>query len=347
MTRYVIVGAGAVGVTLAAELHRSGAEVLLVARGGQLAALREGRLRFVRPSGTTTLQIPYAAGPEEVRLTEGDVLVLAVKSQDTERTVGDWAWRPVALADGGQGLAATALPLVTLQNGLDSERIALRRFAQVLGATIWVPAVYVEDGVVVNPAAPLPAALWIGRYPHGDDHPALGPLAEDLRAASFAVQVVPDITAWKTAKLLGNTVNVLDALYPPSPLRDRAAGLLAEEARSVFADAGLPVVDHGERSTLDLAGFTVQELPGYPRFGASTWQSLVRSGSLEADFLNGEVVLQARLAGRTAPANAAVLERIQRAVQEGTPAGSLDDADLAATLPELRAAVPVPAGNNH
>jgi 2-dehydropantoate 2-reductase len=335
MTRYVIVGAGAVGVTLAAELHRSGADVLLVARGGQLAALREGRLCFVRPSGTTTLDVPYATGPEDVRLAEGDVLVLAVKSQDTERTVADWAWRPVALADGGEGVAATALPVVTLQNGLDSERVALRRFDQVLGATVWVPAAFVEPGVVLNPAAPLPAALWIGCYPHGDDHPALVPLAEDLRAASFAVQIVPDITAWKTAKLLGNTVNALDALYPRTPLRDAAAKLLADEARAVFADVGLPVADHAERSTLDLTGFVIHDVPGHPYAGASTWQSLARSGSLEADFLNGEVVLLARLAGRAAPANAAVLDRIQRAAQAGTTPGSLDDADLAATLPGL------------
>ncbi|WP_328462215.1 ketopantoate reductase family protein [Streptomyces sp. NBC_00448] len=49
--RYVVIGAGAVGVTLAAGLHRTGADVLLVARGRQLAALRSGRLRLVRPDG--------------------------------------------------------------------------------------------------------------------------------------------------------------------------------------------------------------------------------------------------------------------------------------------------------
>ena len=41
-TRYVVLGAVAVGATIAAELHRAGVDTLLVARGAQLAALRAG-----------------------------------------------------------------------------------------------------------------------------------------------------------------------------------------------------------------------------------------------------------------------------------------------------------------
>lgn len=332
MTRYVIVGAGAVGVTLAEALHRTGSDVLLVARGRQLAALRDKRLRLVRPGATTTVRLPYAASTDEVALTEDDALVLAVKAQDTEQTVADWAWRPVSTADGGVASAAEVLPVVVLQNGLDSERTALRRFADVIGAALWVPAVYVEDGVVVSPADPVAAALWIGRYPQGSDHPLLDRLAADLGRADIAVQVVPDIVGWKTAKLLGNTFNALQALYRPSELRDSVAAMLADEARAVFGAAGLPVVDHAERSTLDLSGFVIQDIPGHA-LGSSTWQSLQRAGSLEVDQLNGEIVLLARLAGRTAPVNAAVVGRLRRAEREGTPAGSLGDDDLAATVP--------------
>ena len=54
MSRYVIVGAGAVGATLAAELHLAGRDVVLVARGDQLAALRVGGLRYLRPDGRST-----------------------------------------------------------------------------------------------------------------------------------------------------------------------------------------------------------------------------------------------------------------------------------------------------
>lgn len=39
-------------------------------------------------------------------------------------------------------------------------------------------------------------------------------------------------------------------------------------------------------------------------------QSLTRAAPVETDFLNGEIVLAARLLGRAAPANAAVAGRV-------------------------------------
>jgi thiosulfate/3-mercaptopyruvate sulfurtransferase len=342
-TRYVVIGAGAVGVVLAEGLHRGGADVLLVARGGQLAALRAGRLRLLRPDGPVEVAVPYAAGPQEVELTGRDVLVLAVKTQDAEQALAEWAWRPVRRGDGRTAPAARVLPVVTLQNGLEAERAALRRFATVLAASIRVPAVYVEDGVVLSPAVPFPAALWIGRHPSGADHPALDRLAADLRAGSFAVQVTAGITGWKAAKLVGNVRNVLGALYRPSALRDHVGELLADEARSVLTAAGLAPVDEQADSTLDLSRLVIGDIPGHPYPGNSTWQSLARAGSLEADFLGGEIVLQARLTGRAAPLNQALLERLRRAAGEGTAPGSLGDADLAASVPGLRPPVLVDA----
>jgi thiosulfate/3-mercaptopyruvate sulfurtransferase len=339
MSRYVIVGAGAVGASLAAELHTAGSEALLIARGAHLTALRADGLRYVRPDGETQLPIPVAAGPAEVELRDDDILVLATKSQDTETAVRDWAWRPVKRADGSTGLAATDVPVITLQNGLDNERVAARRFAQVLGAVIWIPASYLTPGEVVSPGSPTPAVIWLGAYPQGA-HPRAEAIAAELRAAGLAVQVVDDITRWKAAKLLGNLVNALDALYAPGPLRDAALAALQTEARTVFAAAGIDPADVAAETTIDVSGFRIVDIPGRERGGSSTWQSLARAGSPETDFLNGEVALLARLAGVEAPLNAAVQARIHRAVAASTPAGSLDDADLAALLPSVSAAAP-------
>jgi thiosulfate/3-mercaptopyruvate sulfurtransferase len=330
MTRYVIIGAGAVGGTFAAELHRAGIETLLVARGAHLAALREHGLRYVRPDGVTSLRLPVAGGPAEAELREGDVLLFATKTQDTAAAMRDWAGQPVKRADGRTGLAATDLTVVTAQNGLDNERSALRHFRRVVGAVVWIPAGHLEPGEVVSPGTPAPGIVWIGAYPSGD---GAGPVAADLRRAGFTAQEVRDIQRWKAGKLLGNLGNALDALYRPSPLRDRAAELLRDEGRRVLAD--LEPADLRTESTVDLTTMTVAPIPGHERGGSSTWQSLARSAPPETDYLNGEVVLRARLRGGDAPANDAVRNRVLRAVAERTAAGSLGDDDLRDTLPAL------------
>ncbi|GAA3858923.1 2-dehydropantoate 2-reductase N-terminal domain-containing protein [Saccharothrix violaceirubra] len=324
MTRYVIIGAGAVGATTAAELHLAGREVVLVARGAHLEALRAEGLRYVRPDGTTTLRLPVVGGPGELELRTDDVLVLATKTQDADTALSAWAWQPV-----GKGVAATELPVFTLQNGLDSERGALRRFETVFASVVWSPASHVVPGEVVSPAAPAVGVFWTGKYPSGAD-PRLDAIAADLVAAHHTVHVVPDVVAFKAGKLVSILPNALDALYPATPLRDRAAELLRQEAREVFAAAGIAVAD-----LEPVAEFVIHDIPGHERGGSSTWQSLVRGVTVESEFLNGEIVLLARLHGREAPANAAVQARIARAAADRLPARSLDDDDLRATIPGL------------
>ena len=89
--RYVVVGAGAVGATLAAELHRAGREVVLVARGEHLAVLRRQGLRYRTPTEDVLVPLPAIGDPEEVGLGPADVLVLATKTQDVEAAVARWA----------------------------------------------------------------------------------------------------------------------------------------------------------------------------------------------------------------------------------------------------------------
>jgi thiosulfate/3-mercaptopyruvate sulfurtransferase len=336
MTRYVIIGAGAVGATIAAELHTAGREVVLTARGRNLEALRDNGLRYARPDGELRVDVPVAAGPAEVELRSDDVLLLATKSQDTEEVLRAWAWQPVKTTTGALRSAASELPVVVLQNELDNERAALRRFASVIGAVVWLPASHVTPGEVVSPGAPSTGAFWLGAYPRGD-HDRLAEIAADLTAAKFLTTVVPDIQRWKAGKLLGNLANALDALYRPSELRTVAARAARAEATVVLRAAGLPFTDLDRARLPGLAeAVVIHQVPGHERGGSSTWQSLARAASPETDYLNGEVVLQARLLGRTAPYNAALAERVQRAFAEGTAPGTFDDADLTATLPGLR-----------
>ncbi len=334
MSRYIVVGAGAVGVTLAAELRRAGVAVVLIARGAQLRAAQAGEITYVSPEGTRLLAVTVHDGPGELTLTEEDVIVVATKAQDVAGVVARWSREPVTLPDGTVVESGEVLPLVTTQNGLEAERLALRHFRTVIGGVLAVPAHFVEPGVIVAPGAPAVGLVWLGAYP--DRGLAVTErVADDLRAANFEVRAVPDISRYKNGKLVLSSTFVLDALYAPSPLRDRAAAVLRDEAHAVLAAAGLPLVDLGG----EIAGSARQAMPqpieGHAYGGTSTWQSLSRAGSLETDFLNGEVILQARLSGRRAPAHEAVTSRIYAAQRDRIPARSLDDDDLRRTLPQL------------
>ena len=98
--RYIIIGAGAVGGTIGECLFQGGHEVVLVARGAHLDALRRYGLRLATPLGTEVLSIPAVSGPAELELRHDDVLILTTKTQDAEALLAEWAWQPVPAPDG-------------------------------------------------------------------------------------------------------------------------------------------------------------------------------------------------------------------------------------------------------
>jgi thiosulfate/3-mercaptopyruvate sulfurtransferase len=328
MTRYVIIGAGAIGGCVAAQLHLADIPVVMVARGAHAEQLRAGGLRYLRPDGDHLLDIPVVGGPREIRLRRGDVLVLATKSQHTEQVLQEWSWQST---DTGQS-AAESLPILILQNALDNERSALRRFRSVLGAAVWLPADHLVPGEVIAQGLPKAGILWLGRYPSGSG-PDARSCAEDLRRAGFAVQVVEDLPRWKAAKLLNNTANAIDALYQPGPRADALAARVRAEAREVFAAAGVSVADWATESDEDLTQAKAAPVAGRSRVGGSTMQSLHRgTGSIEVDFLNGEITLLGRLHGVPTPLNEALQAQAARVVEQGGPPRSADIAVLEALL---------------
>ncbi|MGH3206525.1 MAG: ketopantoate reductase C-terminal domain-containing protein, partial [Trebonia sp.] len=70
---------------------------------------------------------------------------------------------------------------------------------------------------------------------------------------------------------------------------------------------------------------------GAPRGGGSSWQSLTRgTGSIEADFLNGEIVLLGRENSVPTPVNEALQRLANRAAADRLPPGSLSPGEIAA-----------------
>jgi 2-dehydropantoate 2-reductase len=319
--RYIIIGAGAVGGTIGGRLSESGHEVVLVARGPHLDALRTHGLRLATPAGTSTLRIPSVGQPDELELRRGDVLVVAVKTQDAAAAHAEWAWRPVR----GGTVAAESLPVVCAQNGVAGERFALRRFRQVYGMCVWLPAAHLEPGTVEAQGAPMAGMLQIGRYPSGIDATA-AQIGEDLAKSNFLAPVSADVMRWKYGKLLANLGNAIEAVCGHSAgdgaaeLRRRAAA----EGAAVLEAAGIAYASAGESAEMRGDRVQIQPVNGSPRGGGSSWQSLARgTGSIEADFLNGEIVLLGRKHGVPVPVNEVLQRLANQAARERKAPGSV------------------------
>ncbi|MGW1744118.1 ketopantoate reductase family protein [Streptomyces sp. NPDC002092] len=339
--RYIIIGAGAVGGSIGGRLAGAGHEVVLVARGAHHAALREGGLRLKVPDGEYTHRLPTVEGPGELgELRAEDVLVLAVKTQDTVTALQAWGLAPVA----GGGTAAERLPLFCAQNGVEGQRLALRVFRKVYGVCVWLPSTFVEPGVVSAPCAPLTGILHLGRHPHGIDE-TLRLVAADLEKSRFEAPVVPDVARWQYAKLLSNLGNALEAVA--GPISDDEAVTLYKRVRAegeaVLDAAGIAYASAEEQKAARGHKVDLVPLDGAPRGGGSSWQSLTRgTGTIEADHLNGEIALLGRLHGVPTPLNELLQRLANTFARERRAPGSMPVEDLVRLADEAVAFVQEP-----
>ncbi len=321
--RFVVYGAGAVGGVVGGRLAQAGHDVVLIARGDHHDAIRDEGLRLVTADAEPiTLSIPVVSHPAGVDFRDDDVVLLSMKSQHTGKALS--------------ALSATAPPsisVVCVQNGVANEPAALRLFADVYGVCVVLPALHLEPGVVEASAAPVTGILDVGAFPSG-----VGPRAEKI-AASFAsatFESTPrgDIMRWKYGKLLNNLGNAVDALCGPDPEAQVVHRRAWQEGAGVLAAAGIDAVSPEEDAARRGEGFQWNSNAARSRPGASSWQSLARgTGSIEADYLNGEIVLLGRIHGVPTPVNLLLQQLAGTAAREGRRPGTLPLAELIQMLP--------------
>jgi 2-dehydropantoate 2-reductase len=316
--RFVVYGAGAIGGVVGGRLAQHGHDVLLIARGDHHDAIRDGGLRLTTPDQeTVTLSIPVVSHPAAIDFDDDDVVLLAMKSQDTGTALS--------------ALAATAperIAVVSVQNGVANEPAALRRFEAVYGVCVVLPALHLQPGVVEAHAAPLTGILDVGRFPCGIDRRSEA-IASAFRASTFESVARPDIMRWKYGKLLNNLGNAIDALCGPDPEARPLQRRAREEGVECLAAAGIDAVTPEEDADRRGDHFQWGGSAARSRPGSSSWQSLARgAGSIEADYLNGEIVLLGRMHGVPTPVNRLLQQTAARAAREGWRPGKFRVAEL-------------------
>ncbi len=315
--RYVVYGAGSIGGVIAARLAQAGSDVVVIARGPHLEAIRANGLRFASPSEERTIPLHAVGQPAEIDWTPNDVVLMCMKTQDALP-----AQNALRAAAGG------AVPVFCCQNGVANERMALRRFERVYAVLVMLPAAHLEPGSVVAQSKAAPGILDIGCYPDSVDD-LCRRVVVDLEAASFSAHADPSVMRFKYAKLLRNLGNALQATCRAGDEGLEIIRRAREEGTRCFEAASIDWASDEEYTARRADLIQPAPVKGWMRGGGSSWQSLARrAGSIEADYLNGEIALLGRLHGVATPVNAALQEVANELARAGDPPESLSLTDL-------------------
>lgn len=324
MADVAVIGAGAVGGSIGALLHRAGHSVTLTARGDQLDAIRAHGLRITGALGSFTAEVEV----REKLVRRPQIALVAVKTQDLAQ----------ALRANRDYL--TDVPVVTLQNGVRADDIVADLLPEehIVSAVVLLAATYLTAGTV---SIQSPGALVIGHaFERVND---LVPVVEPVLRSALETVSTDNVRGAHWLKLLLNLNNALPAatgmpleeIYADARLR-RLGVLLIREGAGVIRQKGISLAPLPGVPLLLVRLVTMLPLSPAGRLAAarirragtsadsaealigSTLQSLRRGKPTEIDYLNGEVVRLGGETGTAVPLNEAIVRIVHDIEENGT-----------------------------
>ncbi|MEO6942016.1 MAG: 2-dehydropantoate 2-reductase [Terrimesophilobacter sp.] len=307
--RVAVIGAGAVGGTIAALLDRAGHDVEVTARGAHLDAIRSSGLRLTGEWGDHTARIDA-----NLMLTKApELAIVTTKALDAATALRD-------NADWVRGV-----PVVVIQNGIKSISTArdVLPHTDIVGGLALFAASYVAPGHV---AVTTTGSTYLGNAENGLDVD----YAASVLTAVMPVRITHNFAGAQWTKLVVNQINALPTITgtnAQATIADRRLRLVLtrsmQEAVTVALGAGIhfeklqglsdKLLRLFRRLPLPLA----QALPLVMRWRmgptpnpGSTLQSIRRGQKTEIDFLNGAIVDAATVSGTSAPINAVLVDMV-------------------------------------
>ena len=302
-----VVGAGSVGLALAARLALGGVRVLVVTRRFEAARLLAERgLEAEDPASGARRGCAVRAScvPAAIDPAAGPIFVCT---------------RVDGVAAVARALAGRVAALVTFQNDVVSEEAAAPFVPRVIGGVWRETATRVADDRV-RYALERPGRAILGLHPSGS-HPDVEAAAAVLRLGGIDVSVSPAIGRDKWLKLCVNLMSTPNALVRrpdhTAPAFVEVKVRLLEEARAALSAAGIDATPcDGRDRTLDAEiafqrealarGASARHIPLYNQ----VWTGLRHGAPLEADAYHERILALARQHGTAAPVNALVLARL-------------------------------------
>ncbi|MFC8501335.1 ketopantoate reductase family protein [Pedococcus sp. NPDC057267] len=315
--RLAVVGAGAVGGTLAALLDRGGHDVVVTAQGESLEVIRRAGIEL---SGAWGEYVAHVVASEVLDSTP-DIAFVCVKAQDAAAAIESNAAR----------LAGSVV--VVVQNGLDGVERARRLLPE--SRCVGAVAVFAADRWSrgrVTVATPGPLLVGEG----GGEPSQAAVQVATVMAQVMPCEAVSNFTGVQWTKLVVNQVNAVPAITGLSAqevLSDRQLRrIIAASMREVMRTGralgvrfgSVPGLDHGAVRLLagPLPVGQLLLLASRRRLGStpvtgSTLQSIRWGRSTEIDHLTGAVASRAAAVGRSAPVSAVFTELVHEVERTG------------------------------
>ena len=257
---YVVVGAGAIGGTIGAQLARDGHDVLLCdADAEHVAAIKRQGLTIEGPVEQFTVRAAVVS-PDQLP-NELDAVLLAVKTQHTQDALD--AIAPRLAPDGF---------VVSLQNGVNEPAIAARVGEErTIGAFVNFGADYIEPGRIFVGGT---GSLYVGEL-DGRESDRIARLVSDLPDAKSTNNILGFLWGKEAygAMLFATAVSELsiaDALAEP-----RFRTLFVRLAREVLSVAPVSVESFDGFDPADLDG-SIDRLVEFNRKSAKTHSGIYR-----------------------------------------------------------------------
>jgi 2-dehydropantoate 2-reductase len=304
--RVVVVGAGGLGGLFGGLLARQGEEVVFVARGAGLKALREQGLT-VRSPVFGNFTVPTRATDDVGQIEPPDLVLFCVKTYDLEPAAEQI--RPLV------GASTAVLPF---QNGID----ATERLGRIVGAGAVLVGVTYARSARTAPATfdhAVHTRTIFGELAGGMS-PRVEAIAKLLRDAGLAVETPtdPQVPLWE--KFVGfGAYGGMTALtrLPIGPV------LACPETRMMLQEAMREIVAVGRArgvaiptECVDQLMALVQALPAEVR--PSIAEDLAAGRRLELDSTNGAIVRFGRELDVPTPVNAAIYAAL-KPYEQGAP----------------------------
>lgn len=324
--KVAVIGAGAVGGTIAAVLQRGGHDVEVTARGVHLEAIQTNGIALTGEWGNHVA----AVKANQLLTRAPELAILTTKALDAE----------AALRDNADWLHG--VPVVVIQNGVTSLTTAHAALpdTDIVGGLAVFAASLLEPGhvaITTNGNTYLGAIASESSSSDSKTSEIAVEYAATVLGAVMSVRITNNFTGAQWTKLIVNQINALPAITgtnAQATIADRRLRSVLTQSMREAVGVGLASgvrfekmqgLSHAvlcifHRVPLGIAQvlplFMKRKMGKTPNPG-STLQSIRRGQKSEVDYLNGAIVDAAKAAGTFAPINATLVKLVHEVETSG------------------------------